>query len=122
MNFETAVFVNKIKTSIIKNYVGFPLDAESENPNFQLNQYNKDIQESSWFEAQKYSNDFISTVSNLECFTYRAVNIENGADCYWNPLLESFSSFKNEHTVVYQSDTSYPTPDMIFTWCMRQKS
>jgi len=54
----------------------------------------------------------------LDCFTYRAVNKDNGENIYWNPLEQPFDEFVGDETQIYQTESSYPPPDMIMAWCL----
>lgn len=56
-------------------------------------------------------------LSRLECWNTRAVKIDGGRSCYWNPLNESFSSFnQNGEASLYKASTPYPSSDIIKSW------
>ncbi len=117
------MLMNKLKRTLAKHYNQFPFDIESHHPDMCLSMYEDSI---------KYKHDklsisermmlYINIVSHLECFTYRAVNHKNGESVYWNPLTQPFASFMNTKTIVYQTDTHYPAPDMITNWCLKKKA
>jgi hypothetical protein len=124
MTYETSVLINKIKNSLINNYEQFPLDFENQIPSSSLDALvnlatNK---ESEWLTSLGTLHQFINGVTKLDCFTYRAVNQVGDELVYWNALLQSFDDFKQTGTIIYQTDTPYPTADMIIAWCNRQVS
>lgn len=122
---ETTAFMDKITTSLARNYNQFPLDMESQRPKNSLKEafircYNKN---QDWNASQENLHQFIvDGVTKLDCFTYRAVNQVNGEPVYWNALQQPFDEFKTTDTVIYQADAPYPTADMITAWCNRQRA
>jgi hypothetical protein len=124
MTHETSDFINNITNSIIENYHQFPLDLESQLPKSNLEELisQAEDEKTEWLTFENIQHQFINGVTKLDCFTYRAVNKVNGELIYWNALLQSFDDFKQTGTVIYQTDTPYPTVDMIIAWCNRQVS
>jgi hypothetical protein len=121
MTYETSLLINKITNSLINNYQQFPLDFENQIPSSNLDELiNLADKESEWFTSLETLHQFINGVTKLDCFTYRAVNQVGDELVYWNALLQSFDEFKQIGTVIYQTDTPYPTADMIIAWCNRQ--
>jgi hypothetical protein len=124
MTYETSISINNITNSLIKNYQQFPLDLESQLPESGLMELIDfaDHKESEWLISKETLHQFINGVTKLDCFTYRAVNQVNDDLVYWNALQQSFDDFKQPDTVIYQTDSPYPTPDMIIAWCNRRVS
>ncbi len=126
MSNSNFAYMKRIVAALTNNYQGFPLDSESEIPEKALADWitnppdnNGQTRERS---PESLLHTFIHTVSNLDCFTYRAVNTaDNGEAEYWNALSQSFLEFKEAGTVIYQTDTQFPTPDMIKFWCNKQR-
>ena len=126
MSISNFACMKKIVAALSNNYRGFPLDSESEVPEMALAAW---IAKSPGNNGQTRNKNpqsllhaFIHTVSNLDCFTYRAVNTaDNGEFEYWNALSQSFLEFKEAGTIIYQTDTQFPTPDMIKSWCNKQR-
>jgi hypothetical protein len=124
MTYETSVLINKIKNSLINNYQQFPLDFENQLPESSLDELVNLVadKESELHSSLETLHQFIIEVTNLDCFTYRAVNQVGDELVYWNALLQPFDVFKQDGTVIYQTDAPYPTADMIIAWCNRQVS
>jgi len=126
MSNRNFAYMKKVVAALTNNYQGFPLDSESEIPEKALANW---ITKPSGNNGQTRDKNpesllhtFIHTVSSLDSFTYRAVNTDdNGEFEYWNALSQSFLDFKQAGTVIYQTDTQYPTPDMIKSWCNKQR-
>jgi hypothetical protein len=124
MTYETSVFINNITNSLIQNYHQFPLDLESQSPECSLEKLtcHAGYREPEWLTTQETVHQFINGITKLDCFTYRAVNQVGDKLVYWNALLQPFDDFKQDGTVIYQTDAPYPTSDMIIAWCKRQVS
>lgn len=124
MTYETSVLINKITNSLINNYQQFPLDFENQIPLSNLDELVNLAadKESDWNTSLETLHEFINGVTKLDCFTYRAVNQVGDELVYWNALLQPFGVFKQDGTVIYQTDAPYPTADMIIAWCNRQVS
>jgi hypothetical protein len=114
--------MNKITRLIIKNYHKFPIDCESQLPVNTLKMLFDECNsnKSKWNDSLEKMNQFIDGITKLDCFTYRAVNQVEDELVYWNSLQQHFDDFKKADTVIYQTDTPYPTADMIIAWCKRQ--
>ncbi len=61
---------------------------------------------------------FQRRVSELECWTHRAVKKVANEPCFWNPLDSSFNDFKHGGGTVreYTAACAYPARDMIRKW------
>ncbi len=126
MSNRNFAYMKKIVAALTNSYQGFPLDSESEVPEKALTDWIANPSGNNGQTRNKYPESllhtFIHTISNLDCFTYRAVNTaDNGEFEYWNALSQSFLEFKEAGTVIYQTDTQFPTPDMIKSWCQKQR-
>jgi len=124
MSYETSLLIKNITNSLIENYHRFPLDLESQLPEYSLKKlaYHAGNIEPECLTTKETLHQFISGITKLDCFTYRAVNQVNGELVYWNALHQPFDDFKQTGTVIYQTDAPYPTADMIIAWCKRQVS
>jgi hypothetical protein len=127
MSNELNVFMNKITRQLKEHYHQFPFDLESQQPEIRLDTLvEQQLVESIPFKISLSTTElmrlFIKGVTELECFTYRAVNKVNGELVYWNALSEPFVEFKQPDTVIYQTDAPYPTTDMITAWCHNRHS
>ena len=124
MNNEATVYMNNITTLLSKNYHQFPLDLESQQPENSLKELATHCLDISSIRdtSQESLHQFINGVTQLDCFTYRAVNQVNGEPVYWNALQQPFDEFKQTDTVIYQADAPYPTTDMITAWCNKQRA
>ena len=112
-----------IRNVLTENYHQFPLDLESQQPSVSLKELIDRCNDnaSDRDTSLEKLHQFINGVTQLDCFTYRAVNQVNGEPVYWNALQQPFDEFKQTDTVIYQADAPYPTSDMIITWCNKQR-
>ena len=106
-----------------RNYAQFPFDYEHQAPGTALTA----LMEKCTSAGSERKDDlailsqYFDAVVQLDCFTYRAVNKQADSDpIYWNSLLQTFDDFCNSTTAIYQTDTPFPTSDMIIAWCRRQ--
>lgn len=113
-----------IANVLTENYHLFPLDLESQLPSISLKELIDRCNDntSDRDTAQEIMYHFINGVTQLDCFTYRAVNQVNGEPVYWNALKQTYDDFKQTDTVIYQADAPYPTTDMILAWCHKQRA
>ena len=121
---DIQAYIDRISSLLRQAYHEFPFDLESEQPDIAIDSWiDEDRHDAGWFSgSDRYDqNKFIDLISNLECYHYRAMKKDNrGEPIYFNPLCQSFGEFRNSSTVIFQTNTPYPTPDMVRIWCNNQ--
>ncbi len=110
--------MHKIINRLSQHYTAFPFDQPLQEPSLNLSK----LPQSDYSDMLSDAEQRLITmhnISQLDCFTYRAVNKEDdGENVYWNPLEQPFNEFIEDDTQIYQTDSSYPPPDMIMAWCL----
>ncbi len=107
-------WINAI-AKIVNHFEGYPIDFDEWEPAFQILEALKRLAPKSEEELRI---EFVVTVRDLECFTFRALRITDAGPRYWDPLQCSYHDFSagGNEVRTYQGETLYPAADIIQAW------